>query len=71
MATKKTPTLANNKLPRLDFLSLIYWAMPLGKDYYYYYYYPIHLGLQFLSSLQLAFDLKIRNRSIFNAKTHA
>ncbi len=57
MATKKTPTLANNKLPRLDFLSLIYWAMPLGKDYYYYYYYPIHLGLQFFSSLQLAFDL--------------
>ncbi len=69
MATKKAPTLANNKLPRLDFLSLIYWTMPLGKDYYYYD--PIHLGLQFLSSLQLAFDLKIRNRSIFNAKKHA
>lgn len=68
MATKKAPTLAHNKLPRLEFLSLIYWTMPLGKDYNYY---PIHLGLQFLSSLQLAFDLEVRNRSIFNAKKHA
>jgi hypothetical protein len=66
MATKKAPTLDNNKLPRLDFFSLIYWTMPLGKDYYYYY--PIHLGLQFLSSLQLAFDLEVKYRSIFNAK---